>query len=300
MGRKAAVTDITGQQFGRLTAIAYAGKNSYGARLWRCMCSCGNERTTTIHNLIRHTSQSCGCLQKELAREKRVIDLLGQTFGQWKVIGKDKARYRLQFWKVECSCPKRTVSSVPGNALRFGSTKSCGCLRQEIRPQNDLTGQVFGRLTVIRKVGVNKHRVSLWLCTCECGATKTVVRSNLINNTCRSCGCLQKEQARHNRFSKAGGSHRLIDLTGQRFGDLTVLERSSRLTRDGRRRWWIAQCECGNLREADNEFLMHGQSRSCTTCLALKHVENKDKAKAINESANLKRDPWAGMEKVLK
>ena len=60
----------------------------------------------------------------------------------------------------------------------------------------DLTGQKFGRLTVIKKVEAhtkNKGRAT-WLCQCECGNTKRVLGQNLRNGHVRSCGCLAREK----------------------------------------------------------------------------------------------------------
>ena len=57
----------------------------------------------------------------------------------------------------------------------------------------DLTGQKFGRLTVVRRVGTSKDRQSIWLCKCECGNETTSTRSNLVYGTMKSCGCLRKE-----------------------------------------------------------------------------------------------------------
>ena len=57
----------------------------------------------------------------------------------------------------------------------------------------DLTGQKFGRLTVLKQNGKDKWGGSLWLCLCECGKQKTI-KSNLLRRGCtRSCGCLQYE-----------------------------------------------------------------------------------------------------------
>jgi hypothetical protein len=61
----------------------------------------------------------------------------------------------------------------------------------------DLTGQVFGRYTVIEFVELDKRRNALWLCRCSCSKkTEKVVRGcNLISGLTKSCGCLQKEIA---------------------------------------------------------------------------------------------------------
>ena len=53
----------------------------------------------------------------------------------------------------------------------------------------DLTGQKFGRLTVLYR-GVNlKPRVTRWVCQCDCGKIKTVTAGNLKAGTTVSCGC---------------------------------------------------------------------------------------------------------------
>jgi hypothetical protein len=57
----------------------------------------------------------------------------------------------------------------------------------------DITGQRFGRLTVVSYQGKSKKRISLWLCDCDCGCTRIVLSSNLRNGHTKSCGCLQRE-----------------------------------------------------------------------------------------------------------
>lgn len=56
----------------------------------------------------------------------------------------------------------------------------------------DLTGQKFGRLTVIKEAEkVGRHRT--WLCSCECGNKKTIYQTHLVSGQSQSCGCLHKE-----------------------------------------------------------------------------------------------------------
>lgn len=54
----------------------------------------------------------------------------------------------------------------------------------------DLTGQKFGRLTVIKKVGSSKNKSVLWLCKCDCGSEIVVTSNNLRTGNSKSCGCL--------------------------------------------------------------------------------------------------------------
>lgn len=58
----------------------------------------------------------------------------------------------------------------------------------------DLTGQVFGRWTIIGRHSVKPFRCGTatinWACRCECGTEKVVQGSNLRSGHSRSCGCL--------------------------------------------------------------------------------------------------------------
>lgn len=68
--------------------------------------------------------------------------------------------------------------------------------------RDDLTGQVFSRLTVLEFAGL-RHRQSRWLCACSCGKEKTVFGGNLKSGATRSCGCLIAETV-GNRSRKHG------------------------------------------------------------------------------------------------
>lgn len=52
---------------------------------------------------------------------------------------------------------------------------------------------------------------------------------------------------------------RLIDLTGQKFGRLTVLERD--LNRKGV--YWICRCDCGNVKSILGQHLKSKHTQSC-------------------------------------
>lgn len=54
----------------------------------------------------------------------------------------------------------------------------------------DLSGRVFSYLTVISFQGVNKYRMSMWLCRCVCGKEKVLSRNTLIIGNTKSCGCM--------------------------------------------------------------------------------------------------------------
>jgi hypothetical protein len=67
----------------------------------------------------------------------------------------------------------------------------------------DLTGQKFGRLTVVhaagrvpRKHGSRIKQVIQWECLCECGNTTFLISEVLTRGNTRSCGCLLTEHQR--------------------------------------------------------------------------------------------------------
>ena len=57
----------------------------------------------------------------------------------------------------------------------------------------DLTGKVFGRLTVIKRIENSQGGNARWLCRCSCGNLKEVQGTNLKTKQIQSCGCLRKE-----------------------------------------------------------------------------------------------------------
>ena len=59
----------------------------------------------------------------------------------------------------------------------------------------DISGQQFGRLTVIERRGSTKHSDATWRCRCECGNEAVVIGRCLISGRTRSCGCLRREMA---------------------------------------------------------------------------------------------------------
>jgi hypothetical protein len=54
----------------------------------------------------------------------------------------------------------------------------------------DLTGQKFGKLTVVEYSGKSYNDYAQWLCNCECGNTRVVQGKRLRNGMTKSCGCL--------------------------------------------------------------------------------------------------------------
>lgn len=74
----------------------------------------------------------------------------------------------------------------------------------------DLTGRVFGRLTVIARCRSAANGMSRWLCRCECGEETTVFGRHLRDGHTQSCGCLQKIRPnRRTHGMKGSPEHRV-------------------------------------------------------------------------------------------
>lgn len=60
-----------------------------------------------------------------------------------------------------------------------------------------LEGKRFGKLLVIKDVGVNNRGTYMWLCKCDCGKEKVVKGATLVEGTTKSCGCLLGKKTKH-------------------------------------------------------------------------------------------------------
>lgn len=73
---------------------------------------------------------------------------------------------------------------------------------QSVRSFQDITGQLFGKLTVLRRMPSIGGRVR-WLCLCECGNEKTIRIDHLKSGNTKSCGC-QDVETKRARWTKHG------------------------------------------------------------------------------------------------
>lgn len=121
------IKDLTGQKFNRLLVLEDSGQRKNRQVVWKCLCDCGNITYVVGQALRDNHTKSCGCLQKEKAREAQMIFLKkGQQFGNLTVVqlvGKNK--FRNNIWECECICGKHIY--VQTKDLISGEKQSCGC-----------------------------------------------------------------------------------------------------------------------------------------------------------------------------
>ena len=127
----------------------------------------------------------------------------------------------------------------------------------------DLTGQKFGKLTVLEKAP-SKNRHTCWKCKCDCGniiemTAEYLRREN--SSIIRSCGC-----SLPSNIKKKEKEEKKNYLVGKRFGRLTVIENTNKSNNQGI--IWKCKCDCGNIKEVPTGALTSKHTQSCG-CLKL-------------------------------
>lgn len=247
--------DLTGKRFGKLTVIKRSNEKSSRVK-WECKCDCGNIITVYSNSLVSGRTKSCGCLKSEINHNIHFIDITGQKFGRWTALSLAPKRGRRTYWLCRCDCG--TIKEVEVTNLRNGKTLSCGCFSAEIAKENnskDLTGQRFGKLTVLKRIyGYDKV---YWDCKCDCGNYTRVITSCLTGGHTKSCGCITL----------------LKDISGQRFGKLLVKYRTG--DKDGRTMWHCL-CDCGKEVDVRRDSLLFGTKKSCGCILSNGEIMVRD------------------------
>ena len=270
--------DLTGQKYGKLTVIKLheqlERKDGGVINMWECQCDCDEHNICYVstNNLRQGNVKSCGCLRKNLTGKiKPKIDLTGKTFGLLTVLGQGNDIIRknknVPTWLCQCSCENKTIVEKTSRYLKDKKRlvpANCGCLQHhEMVQTEDLTGKVFGMLTVLNreadKVGKSGNKYSMWKCRCSCdNKTEILVDGySLKHKKIISCGCIDR----------SGKVKTQKDLTGMHFGRWTVLKQGEDyILPSGRRRArWVCQCNCENktISLVTHSALINGNSLSC-------------------------------------
>ncbi len=133
-------------------------------------------------------------------------------------------------------------------------------------------GKTYNYLTIIQRDNNYKKQHNIksnagyYKCQCKCGNYKTVRLTAITSGEVKSCGCLKKEQEQKNLVH----GYNLIDLTGQTFGYLTVLQKDNSVKSYQAK--WICQCKCGNIVSRMSSSLRHNKTISCG-CLQMSKNE---------------------------
>lgn len=117
--------------------------------------------------------------------------------------------------------------------------------------KEDLSGQDFGKLKVLEYYGPKwpekRNKGHQWRCSCFCGEVVIVLGASLKSGNTKSCGC-------------GKGNHRFIDLTGKRYGHITVQGVAGRRNKQV---LWHCRCDCGADTYIVGASLRRGATKSC-------------------------------------
>lgn len=189
---------------------------------------------------------------------------IGDKYGYWTVKGYagKRGNYNIDYWNCDCDCGcNRDVS---GQSLKNGSSKSCGCLRNESTQKASIDkreiffnpGDKVGNWVILEYYGKNPNdetkMANTYLCECDCSwHTKKVLYASQLSSgnstACKRCSLLK-------------------DLVGKKFGKLLVLELDvERIKNDPRNRiYYICQCDCGKILSVRQDSLTsRGEKASC-------------------------------------
>ena len=156
--------------------------------------------------------------------------------------------------------------------------------------KEDLTGQKFGRLTVIGRgddyISPRGVREKRWETVCDCGKHTFSSKYSLIHGTARSCGCLRNERA-----GECAKVQKAIDITGEKYGRLTAIQPVEHVK--GKGVLWLCKCDCGNTTIKPAKELRNGHVKSCG---CLKHDVLMDRNTKHGKSKdNRLYNVWIGM-----
>lgn len=124
--------------------------------------------------------------------------------------------------------------------------------------QNKLlkNGTRIGRLEILYLSDKKLNNGRVYHCRCDCGNECDVRAYSLRSGQTQSCGCLAREKSSERLKNKF-----ITDLTGQKFGKLTVKSLTDKRINGGT--VWLCECECGNLKEVARKQLITGDTLSC-------------------------------------
>ena len=117
--------------------------------------------------------------------------------------------------------------------------------------RTDLTNQRYGKILVIEPSSERNRGSVMWKCHCDCGKEFLADARELKTGMVQSCGC------------EPSAYQNIKDLTGMRFGKLTVQGQSGNRAKD-RNLFWLCRCDCGWEFIANQSNLQNGQTTSCS------------------------------------
>lgn len=220
--------DLTGQRYGRLMVLAPA-ENIGGRTAWLCRCDCGQETIVKTYHLRSGHTKSCGCQNGSGGLRTP----LGLTYIDGTCVEMLRTR------TVRCN----NTSGVPGvdwlaKKQRWRATICFKGKRRYLGSYEKFDDAVKARKRAEERL------FDTFLYVCDGKAPESELED--IEEVCPTL--------RRNRYAQR------MDLTGQRYGKLTVLAPAENI---GSMTAWLCRCDCGQEVVVMTAHLRSGQTESC-------------------------------------
>lgn len=200
---------------------------------------------------------------------RKPLDLTGQRFGRWLVLGPAENIGKYRAWHCQCDCGNRKI--IRGNSLIKGLSRSCGCFRKEKRP--------FGEKEYKEIYGKRKERPSFL------GYAGISFKPEEMNPFYARITFEGKHifLGMHSNLEKAVSARREAEL--DKFGYIKEYDKGDSVG------WWTilqeipksrlvkCECRCGTVKRINIDDAIYGRRPSCG-CLE----------KVIYPQDNIKRD----------
>lgn len=197
--------DLTEKKFGRLTVIKRVENDKYGTSRWLCKCDCGGETITSSGHLNSGHTKSCGCYNKEIAKQKS----LGNKHFYKHGLSKDKNFKRISY--IRTSMKSRCYNPKNHNYLNYGG--------RGIKICNEWLNDENGILNFYNWAVQNGYKNNLTI-------DRIDVNGNYEPNNCR--WATAKEQSRNKRNNKKifynGELRKVVDIAEEINIDYRILE----------------------------------------------------------------------------
>ena len=273
--------EMLGKKYGHLTVVGFTKENGEkGRTLCKCICDCGRETTANPRDLKIGKKKSCGCEEYGTARPSMRKDLTGTRIGSFVVTemiyGTTINGRKVTKCKCRCDCGNE-IEYYANNITsgKIPTCKKCGKKRIRKSRRKDLTGQTFGRLTVVEMLWKDETRSkTMCRCICECGNEYIVGSDRLTSGKTTSCGCERKEKKiiklkeeyighKYNRLT-------IDDIYYDEKGDITAK----------------CICDCGNTKITKLSYVVRNEIKSCG-CLLLEQPSLKKDYSGIKSEYNV-------------
>lgn len=136
----------------------------------------------------------------------------GDIYHHFTLTGKWEFRYSKGVRYVECICSCGEIRWVSMLSLKMGTSKSCGCKRQELSNEKKKwlwvtykSGERYNFLTLTGK-GF-KETKTMVEAICDCGTVTWVSLSNIKNGHTKSCGCYRRDIVTTHGMNPSSGAH---------------------------------------------------------------------------------------------